>query len=434
MKRILSLLLIAGLFSACQKDESPFDKGPDERINETLASYEQALVSSPAGWNATIITGTGGLFNFHFRFNASNRVFMFSDFNQETAGTEKESSYRLKSLQQPVLMFDTYSYIHLLGDPTGSVNGGQNGEGLKVDFEYSLDTLYADSIILTGRFYGTRLKLIKSDQADLDAWQNGIWENNLAFLNISEILEYFKRFSHAGVTYEMLIDETSRTILFHWVSGGTLRTFVTSYYFDNTGLVLQEPLVNGNTTITGFDHFDWNDNNKTLDMQVNGQDATIAGATAPLRTDLGAPRRWWEAAANAGSYWISPTGFHVNGVDDAYHVTEVPNYYFTIFWPAYGRTQDNVVVDILGFVTQEIGGLALNIAAGYRPPNFTSDGRVVFPFLDVLTDVPPEAKDAFEKTYQKFSEAEGFYFVQTGASSYDMVAASDARSWISWVR
>ncbi len=430
-KIILFLFLSAGFLGACKKDDHVFDKSPDERINETLAAYQSTLQGSPAGWEATLTTGTGALFNFHFRFNESNRVFMFCDFDETTASEEKESSYRLKSLQQPVLIFDTYSYVHLLGDPNGLVNGGNDGEGLLTDFEYSLDTLYADSILLTGRFYGTKLKLVRASQEDYDAWQNGIWVSNLSFLKIQDILEYFKRFRLDGVTYELYVNPVTRTILINWESGGTVRSFTTRYYFDRTGLVFEQPLVNGSTTITGFSDFEWNAGNHTMQMEVNGKTTTIAGATAPIRVDLNAPRRWWQTVANSDTYWISWNGFHVNGVDDAYGVNSIPNYYFMIFWPAFG-TSGGIRYDLLGFVTYTSNGLALGFGAGYSPPQFTSDGRVIFDILGILGTVPPEAEEVFEKTAIRLNDADGFYLVQTSAGTYDMVSADDARSWINW--
>jgi hypothetical protein len=108
------------VFSSCKKENTRvFDQSPDTRINDALTQYGSALTSSAAGWNATIKTGTGGIYHFHFRFNESNRVFMYADINLETATTAKESSYRLKALQTPALIFDTYSYLHILADPNG---------------------------------------------------------------------------------------------------------------------------------------------------------------------------------------------------------------------------------------------------------------------------------------------------------------------------
>ena len=87
-RNYLIFLFTVLIFSACKKDDDHvFDQSPDQRINETLKKYESALTGSATGWNATIKTGTGGIFHFHFRFNASNRVFMFGDISLETATT-----------------------------------------------------------------------------------------------------------------------------------------------------------------------------------------------------------------------------------------------------------------------------------------------------------------------------------------------------------
>src|SRR5688572_2684057 len=119
MKRILFYLLLPIIvFSSCSKDDDNlFEQSPEERINAKLAEYQAALLASPTGWNATITTGTGGMFHYYFRFNETNRVFMYSDVDLTTATTLGESSYRLKALQQPTLIFDTYSYLHMLADP-----------------------------------------------------------------------------------------------------------------------------------------------------------------------------------------------------------------------------------------------------------------------------------------------------------------------------
>src|SRR5215831_20057802 len=94
--RCISVLFFFSVivFSSCKKEETRvFDQTPDTRINDALTQYGSALTSSAAGWNATIKTGTGGIYHFHFRFNESNRVTMFADINLETATTAKESSY-----------------------------------------------------------------------------------------------------------------------------------------------------------------------------------------------------------------------------------------------------------------------------------------------------------------------------------------------------
>ncbi len=135
---IILFLLIAAISSCKKEDKSVFDKSPDERLNEKLAEYQGQLSSAQNGWKGLLRTdsGRGSTHSFYFKFNNTNRVVMLSDFDSLSAVTLKESSYRLKALQQPSLIFDTYSYLHVLSDPDPRVNGGVTGAGLLSDFEF----------------------------------------------------------------------------------------------------------------------------------------------------------------------------------------------------------------------------------------------------------------------------------------------------------
>jgi hypothetical protein len=432
MKRILLYFILPMIvFSACSKDEDyKFDQSPEDRINSKLAEYQAALLSSPIGWNATIATGSGGIFHFFFQFNDSNRVFMYSDFDLAAATTRGESSYRLKALQQPTLIFDTYSYLHMLADPDASVNGGNYGEGLISDFEYIIDMANADSIKLTGRYNGTKLTLLKASQQDLDNWQNGLWANTLLFENIGKIQNYFKRLRVNGVDYEMQFDQVARIITLSWLVGGNLQQFTTGYYYTMEGLVFTTPFNTGSQVINGFTDPSWDPGNMVLHLEVNGTPGTIAGAIKPLKVDLNAPTRWWQTAASEDSYWISFSGFHVNGVDDAYAVSQTTNFLFLVYWPIFG-TSSGITYDLLGNVVLD-GSASLNYGAAYQnPPQFTADGRVVFTQIGTLGPTPPAA---FISTGAQLEIPAGYYLIQTGPSSYDMVSASDAKAWITWER
>jgi len=424
------------IFSGCSKDDdSVFDKTPDERVNEALSKADAALKGSAYGWNAKVVTGTGSTFQFHFRFNEGNRVSMYADIDTTTAGTARESSYRLKALQQPALLFDTYSYLHILSDPDAAVNGGEYGEGLKGDFEYSIDTVAADSILLTGRFNNTRVTLHKATQADAGAWQNGEWRNALAFQYMSRILEYFKRLPVNGTTYEIHFNQSSRSITFLWTDGaGAIHSFTSAYYYNSKGLVLVTPLNNGNASISTISSKGWDAVNGVMRVSVNDVvPATVSGAAKPVKPDLDGPGRWWQTMYQQDSYWISFQGFHVNGVDDAYHVRNIPGFAFMLFWPAFG-TQAGVTYDLQGYVNQGQGGLSLDFGSAWMPPLFTADGRIIFRIYGTLGDVPASATTAFNNTNTLMAEANGFYLVQTGNGRYDMVSAKDARSWITWER
>src|SRR4051812_12260494 len=138
MKKIFiyTIVVIIG-FSGCnKKEDTVFDKSIDVRLNEKLAADQKALTGAPYGWKGLIYPAglKGGVVAFYFKFDTSNRVEMFSDFDPASAITPMTASYRLKALQQPSLLFDTYSYVHVLADPDGSVNGGDYGGGLGSDF------------------------------------------------------------------------------------------------------------------------------------------------------------------------------------------------------------------------------------------------------------------------------------------------------------
>jgi len=425
------LLIIALVIAAvsCKKEEYIFDQSPDERLNETLAGYQAALTSSPAGWKAVLQPALGGAYNFFFQFNNDNRVFMFADIDTATAHTKRESSYRLKALQQPSLIFDTYSYLHILADPDGSKNGGINGVGLASDFEFAFQSASEDSIVLIGRQNKTKLKLEKATQEELDAWQNGTWLNILNFLNIQKIEHYFKRLSLGGATYEIEVDPVSRLIKFQWISGGSLQTLTTGYFLNSQGLMLETPVVNGSQTIDRLAGFSWNNVTKTLQLTAAGTTGNITGATAPLRADTQAPRRWWQEGVTQDSYWYSRNGFRSSSSPDLFNMRSLNRYYYLVYWPVYGENGEN---DLFGpvFINSAEDGLELLYGAAPDIPTFTADGRIVFDNLGFYGPYPSTGP-AYQ-SLQQLLIPEGYYLVQT-ASGYDMVSAADARTWISWV-
>lgn len=427
----MALLVLAG----CKKDDNyVFEQTANERMEAEVARYQTALETSQYGWNAQLVTAAGGIYNFHFSFNNANRVKTFGDIDTATSSVETESSYRLKALRVPSLLFDTYTYLHILADPDGSVNGGDSGAGLYSDFEFTLDTLAGDSIKLTGRQQGSKLTFKKSTQADYQAWTNGSWRSAVLFQSTSSyILQYFKRLTIGGVQYEVRINTVTRTVTFIWVDGTTPRAFTTSYYFNSNGVELTNPLVNGGTTIRFLTNLTWNSALASFNLNVNGNTpALLSGAIAPLVNDANAPRRWWNAALG-DPYWVSETGFYSNGVRDAFGITKLPGYLFLTFFSQFG-TDSGVTYDLSGFILNGASGAGIYYGPAFRPPTF-ANGRIYFSFYGVLGDANLPADDTpFVNTVVQFLDTQGYYLVQTGASTYDMVCARDAKTWINWIQ
>ncbi len=431
-KNIIYLLLLLVAFSCKKEDKPVFDQSPDERLNETLANYEAVLTGAQNGWKASLMvdSGKGATYSFYFKFNDANRVVMLSDFDSLSAVTPKESSYRLKALQQPSLIFDTYSYLHVLSDPDARNNGGAFGAGLTSDFEFYIDSLNTDVIKLVGRINGSKLTLVRASQQEETLYNNG---GLAAGLYINKILTYFKRLTIGSQPYDIQINPLTREFTFSWLDGsGNLVTFTTAYYFTVGGIAFTTPVVNGSQIISELNNLTWNPATETISLTTNGSAATITGIVTPLKVDVAAPRRWWQyAVSNGNDYWISINGFHVNGVDDAYNINSLmsgtDSYYYLIYWPAYGSNYD-----FFGpiFLDAAQTGLSLYYGSAPRTPTFTSDGRAVFNELGTF-GTPPSTGPA-TLTHDQLYIPNGYYFVQTGATTYDMVSALDGKAWITW--
>ena len=189
MKKILSYILVLSIgLGACKKEtEELFDKPADERISDALRSYQTALTQA-AGWKLFVYPSglqsqdveVGGL-TYYVRFSNENRALMVSDFTTDMATVPKESGYRLKAVQRPSLIFDTYSYIHVAADPDPEVSSSpvqQGGFGWGTDFDFSFtETEITDTIRLEGNFNGSDAYLIKITKEEIDAAFSGAMAN-----------------------------------------------------------------------------------------------------------------------------------------------------------------------------------------------------------------------------------------------------------------
>ncbi|QRR01936.1 DUF4302 domain-containing protein [Dyadobacter sandarakinus] len=432
MKNSLLYFLFIGsvLFGCERKEDTVFEETADTRLNAALASYEKQLVEASSGWNAVIYPAGGGSYGFYFKFNNQNRVVMYSDFTDSSAATPKESSYRLKALQTPALIFDTYSYLHVLADPDAEVNGGDLGVGLLSDFEFSIfpDSVKTDVITLVGRQNKSRLVLTRASEAQAAAYTSGALAKAVLFNNITKYPTYFKRITLGNTTYEITANATSRTMKLTWLEGATPRNFTTTYYFTSAGLVFTTPLVNGSQTIAGFSNVTWNANTVQLGFSGGGASGVVASAVKPVAVDAAAPRRWWQAPVASGAYWRSWTGFSVNGVEDAFGISKLTStkgeYAYVIYQPISAR------YDYFGPVF--FADNVLDNDYAYAPiASFTTDGRVIFKEGGGF-GMPAPTTGPAASTINLLYDASGFYLVQTSPTTYDMVSAKDARAWISW--
>lgn len=438
-KVLIYTLLVTSVFASCSKEKYAHDETPDERINEKLTQYTEQLSRAAYGWKGIIEPAGGGIYAFYFKFDSANRVVMYSDFDSASSVTSMEASYRLKKLQQPSLIFDTYSYVTVLADPDASVNGGSYGAGLRSDFEFAIeDSTTADTIYLTGRFNGSKAYLVRATQDEEKAYNSGGMGAGFAFSkNYGQILQYWKTFTLNGITYQVNIDQPTRTAIVSWTDGSTQHISRSSYYFSFNGVELATPIVvSSSTTITGFYNIAWNANAKTISATVAGNSITIAGASKPAVVESNIAQTFRTEAISAGSYFINYEGIRVNGVNNAYG-TDTLTYHdstggYKVYYMVYQPAGFSTTVDVFYPAFLDDAQTALTYEYFTLPKfSYKTDGRIVYTEYSYSLITPPSTGGyALARTW--LYNTNGFYMVKLIDGTYDMVSAADATSWARW--
>lgn len=423
MKKILGLcLLMVSLLSACdKKNEIAPGERPDERLNQKLTDYKNQLVSAENGWKAVLYPEGGSAYSFFMKFNANDRLSMRSDINASTAATALESTYRLKAMQQPALLFDTYSYLHILTDPDPSKSNGDYGAGKYSDFEFSFESVTPETIALKGNLQGSRLVLIKATKDEADNYIKKIAESAKAFEDINTLTTYFKRLVLGNLAYDFAVNTNLRQITLTYLEGGTVKTFTTGYYYTENGITLLEPFVNGSLTISTLTSIQFNASQKRINLTINNIAASIQEAVKPIALDLQAARRFYNNPPN-GVYWETDEGFTVEGVSDAFKVNSIAGFEGITFY-----VQPDPPYD--GFIFWTAGGF---FGPAFKT-QFRNDGRIVFTYDGAEFGTTPAAAAAIvTATRTQLTIPEGYYVIQVGPNSYDLVSARDAKTWISF--
>jgi hypothetical protein len=457
MKKV-TIYILAALITGmgCTKSYNDTIGGQtvDERLSAALTAYQKKLSGAPYGWIfIESTTGTalnGGVsqdgpkatFAYYMQFSDSNQVTMFSDFDTTMAVTPKTSGFRLKALQRPVLIFDTYSYIHVPCDPNTLVSKSPfgTGYGWGADFEYSFaDNVPAstlgDTIRLTGNLNSAGGVLIKATQQQHDGYFSGGLKT--AMLANSHIQNYFKHVSTGGnLLFEMTPGLGPNSGDLNWEdASGNLQTATTNFYYTAGEIRFATPVAIGGQKIAGLSDLAWDPSTSTLSATVNGSPASITGASAPLKVDLNAPFTWWQGSVNSGGYYYSPSGFHVNGVDDFYGVTRLAGWNYMLFWSEYNLSGTTFYDAFAGVVNNAITGAATFSpdpppATSTTKSIFTPDGRIQFRRLGSFGSATSVLNRGV--TTQALDPAGYYLILKEDGKTYDMVVASDAKAWIRW--
>lgn len=301
---LASAVFATALFSCDREYDPVFNETPDERVRQSLAAYTSMLTEAEFGWKATLQTASGATFLYYFDFNDDGTVAMAADFNETTAGDVMSGTWVMKALQRPTLSFDTYSYIHLPADPDGDVNGGQNGEGLKSDFEFAFAETSGDTVFLQGIQRGSSIKFLKATEEEATVFTSGALRDMLHYISAEEGLRL------------TLPDDKIVTVAFHpaiRLMGAQYLTedeqgvesFRSSFGFTTQGIVLTSPLqVEGYT----IDEFVWDADKGTYTVQLGAASEDIVSVdglyifepSTPLYSVIGSTYTLIQVPQNSG--------------------------------------------------------------------------------------------------------------------------------------
>ncbi|MFY0254119.1 DUF4302 domain-containing protein [Chitinophaga sp. 30R24] len=458
MKKILIYLLgITVAISSCDKksDLNIDGKTVDERIAASLASYQQKLVNAPYGWilrettSGTALNGgvtqngPKAVFSYYVKFDKDNKVSMISDFDTTMAFTFQSSTFQIKAIQRPTLVFDTYSYIHVPCDPDASISKSPIGDGFGwgTDFEFSFaDNVGADelgdTIHLTGNLNSCQAVLIKATAADQQSFTTSGFQS---MRTINKILTYFKRFTINGTTVEMTPGIGGRTIDIQYTGHSDIINVPLAY--SSGDLIFGTPVNIGTGTVSSLTNLTWDNATQTIATKVNGTtDATISGATAPLNPQPQIATDFYNTGFDVP--WLAPMPFHVNGVDDAFNIralTASPGaFLFFVFYPGgYGGQYDIITPYFNNSSPYKY------VYTGGISATTVNNGQLYFSIL--YANSPSTNPVGIAKTISLLQSGQTTYPAPTGPQygfyiipkedgySYDMVNAGGATAWINWI-
>lgn len=253
MRKIFLLLFIPILLIGCKKDGAAllFDAAPEERMAQQLAELENKLLESEGAWKASLTTGTAtakNAYNFYIKFNNDNTCRMQGDLTNETASVWHETTYRIIWAMNASLLFDTFTYITMLQEPSNSY-GGTAPHGYRSDIEFEYIRSTADSVILRGKKYSHELILTKVGpdaiaELDLGKYIDKVDESDEFFLENENC--YFLM-NEDGPKYSVSIDKPIRKITINWIGeDGLVKTASSNYAYSLDGLDIISPIdVNG---------------------------------------------------------------------------------------------------------------------------------------------------------------------------------------------
>ena len=244
-KYFLIIGLLAATFAACSRDEeSLFDKPAAIRTQEALENATDVLTGAEYGWemiyfpNLEDIENTRG-FVLIAKFNKNSNVSMTAKNSVTTSNkikTDSASTWVVKSDYGPLLSFDTYnSVFHMWSEP------GEDGNGLKGDYEFLILKATPELVLLKGKKYGAYTIMrpmttndIAAHYAACEQMHNTLFGNNNAVVLEQNGEKYHLYYGSTGMLYDAAyMEDMKQEITNHYPFCATTDGIVMSKGFGN---------------------------------------------------------------------------------------------------------------------------------------------------------------------------------------------------------
>lgn len=277
-KNIILILLLSIFAFSCEKGkvEELFDESANVRAAAQVEKYKTQLASPQFGWKGTYYPdgATGGGYSFYLKFDIFGGLIMYSDVAGLKADQAFETSYQVKSLQKPTLIFDTYNYLHELVNP--DYNGGT---GEFADLELSITAATDDKITLVGTRNRTEMVLTKLSSTEYESVKSGGIKNI-----IQNTVDLFNSDTYTIINFptgekaDVFIDLNTKFVTLYYITNNNISTKEAAFYTTPIGIQFKNPIVLFGATIQ---ELIWDNTLKTYYYTSGGNRTNLVQSIKP---------------------------------------------------------------------------------------------------------------------------------------------------------
>lgn len=237
-------MVTATMLASCTKEQEDFfSDSSANRADATIAADRKVLTSAANGWLMKLYPDAQqsyGGYNVIVRFKEDGRAEVMGEF----LGDVFTSLYSVTQSAGIVLTFDTFNEeFHLFSDPAAPL-GGDEGEGLGGDYDFSIMKATPEEVVLKGKKTGNRIVLTPMPNDDWEGYMDKVADVE------ENMLSNFYQVKINNVEVPASISE--RTLVFSFEENGEEVEKQASYIVTPDGIEFYEPLEIMGATMKGF--------------------------------------------------------------------------------------------------------------------------------------------------------------------------------------